>query len=301
VAFLGALALGLGTATAAADDEAIEEIPAAQIVQQPPSGPATWFAEEYPHLERAVNLPFALVARKFSLLLVVDHRTMQPIQENTWHDYFGLDGTLKVGLGLRFGLWDHLDLGFYRLNDAGVRFDTYQWDVKYQLLQAPRHFVDVALSAGLSWFVQEDAEDAVGFFSQLLVSRRFWQRVTLGTGLLFHSNSTNGAKTAEDDNPSLATMLAAEWRLTSWLAWSTDLSISLAGFGPSYRRLLSSEPAPSSYPSFSTAAKFITHRHTFALVLTNNSFISADGYLTNSPRGFKQLGIGFTITREWNL
>ena len=252
----------------------------------------------YPQFDRGINLPLPTPVRRGALVLVVDHRTNQPVSDNTWHDYFGLDaGGLKIGLGLRFGVLQGLDAGIYRLNNASERFDVYEFDARYQLLCQERHVVDLGLRAGLTWFSQEDADDAVGGFGQLLLGRRLWSRLTVATGLLFHSDSTNGVKSRDDDDWSLATMVVMDVRILPSLAWNVEAGINIAGYGTRGE----AQQSLSSWPSFDSAVRYITNRHTFAVVVSNNPYVSADGVVSNSPRGFDKLVVGFTITREWNI
>lgn len=278
-------------------EEAIEEVEA----RPAPHGAERFFSDEYPRIDRGLNLPLPTPVRKGAMVLVVDHRTYKPFIENTWHDYFGFDGgSLKIGLGLRFGILDFLDAGVYRLNSATERFDTYEFDARLRFLRQERHFVDVGVRGGLTWFSQEDADDALGGFAQLLLARRLFQRLTLGAGLLFHSDSTNGVKSSSDDDWSLATAVIVDVRILGWLAWNVELGINVAGYGTREKQDAAGEDL-TAYPSLSSSVRFVTSRHTFALVVTNNPYTSADGVVCNSPRGFDELVVGFTITREWNF
>jgi hypothetical protein len=282
-------------------EEAIEEVEPVEVqASDGPTAEELW-GESYPRIDRGVNLPLPTPTRRGALVLIVDHRTNQPFTENTWHDYFGFDaGSLKIGLGLRFGVLDALDAGIYRLSSATERFDVYQLDARYRLLRQERHHLDLGLRAGVTWFSQEDAQDAVGFLGQLLAARRLLERLTLAAGVLFHSDSTNGVKSSADDDWSLAAMAVVDVRILAWLSWTAEAAVNVAGYGTRDKVDEDGEEL-SSWPSFSSAVRFITNRHTFALVLTNNSYTSADGVVCNSPRGFDRLVVGFTITREWNF
>lgn len=289
------------TPPAGAAEEEVEELDASQVQVRTRAGASEFWTDAYPQIDRGVNLPLPQPVRRGAVVLVVDHRTHKPFTENTWHDYFGFDGgSLKIGLGLRFGVWHGLDAGVYRLNSATERFDVYEFDARYQLLRQARHIVDLGLRGGVTWFSQQDAEDAVGFLGQLLLARRLFNRLTLATGLLFHSESTNGVKSAQDDNWSLATMALVDVRILGWLAWNAEVAINVAGYGTRDARDAAGEDV-SSWPSFSSSVRFVTNRHTFALVLSNNPYTSSDGYVANTPRGFDKLIVGFTITREWNF
>lgn len=268
----------------------IEELDVEEIaVEAAPSAldAASWRPENYPVLDRVVNVPTALTSRALSFRFLVDHRTFQPWTDQPFEDMLGFDaGGLKIGLGLRFGILDWLELGVYRLNNGVLPFDVYEFDLKFQALRQEEHFVNLAVRGGATWFYQAGAEDAAGGFGQLFVDRLFFHRLRVGTGLMFHSDSTDDAKNAADTDWSLAVPVYVDVRILDWLSWNVELVASVAGYG-------------GKWPNFSSSVRFITHRHTFALVLSNNQYMSADGLVANSERGFDDLIIGFSITREF--
>jgi uncharacterized beta barrel domain-containing protein DUF5777 len=284
VYFTCLLAIALASSSAIAQDEEIEEV--ADVEEVTSSG---FYTQNHPQVDRAVNLGIARTTRALSFLFIIDHRTNQSIDDSNCADYLGFDaGGLKIGLGLRFGILDDLDVGFLRLNGSAEIFDTYEFDAKYRLLRQEDHFVNVAARAGLSWFVQPDIDDFAGFFGHVLVDRVLFDRLLLGAGLLFHSESSNDVKSLDDSAWSLAVQLAAEVRILSWLAVDLETAINVAGYG-------------SDWPVFALGIKFLTHRHTFSLVFSNNQYISADGMVANTWRGFEDIIVGFQITREFNL
>jgi len=265
---------------AAADSAA--QSASSETVLPPPrySDPAS------PQLERSVSLLTANTTRRKSLLVVVDHRNREPIGDAPFHDLLGFDGGgLKIGLGLRYGILDNLDAGLYRLNGTVESFDVYDLDLRYRFLAQDRHGVDLAIRPGISIFTQKDAGDAARGFLQLLASRTLKSRFRFGSGLLYHSESTNDTKTNLDDDYSVAAQALFEVLITPSLAWNVEMSANLSGYG-------------SSNPQISSSLKILTYRHSFAIVLTNNQYTSADGVVTNTHRGFEDIVIGFSITRE---
>jgi len=306
-AALLALALSLSTparpaqaagpgASGAEDEEPIEELEVSDFEVVDPEGPATWWGDAWPTLERVVSVPTALTLRQFTWEIVVDHRTWQPFTDKSfftaehWRENFfdlvGFDaGALKIGLGLRFGILDELEVGAYRLNGAVLAFDTWELDLKWQALKQADHWVNLAVRAGGTWFAQEDAPDAGGGFGQAIVDHLFWDRLRIGTGLMFHSDSTGERKSVDDTDWSLAIPAYLEVRILGWLAWNLEVTTNVAGWGDDW-------------PNFASSLRFLTNRHTFSLVLSNYQYLSADGVVANSFRGFDELIVGFTITRE---
>ncbi len=269
-------------------EEEIEEIEEVVELEEVDTNEGFWSANR-PQVDRMINMYRAGPIRAKSVLFSIDHRTNQALIDSDANDYLGFDaGGLKIGLGLRYGVMDDLDVGFFRLNQTVEIFDTYEVDVRYRFLHQQEHMVDLAIRAGLSWFAQPDQDDEVGFFGQLLVDRLFADQLLLGAGLLFHSESTNDAKTTQDEAYSMAVQAMAEWRFLPNLSWSFELAAGIAGY--SAKR-----------PVFATSIKLLTHRHTFSLIFTNNQYLGADGVVSNSWRDLDDAVIGFQITREINF
>ncbi len=249
---------------------------------------SVFFSSNLPQVERTINLSTARTTRPGALLMIIDHRTNKPMLDSGLQDYFGLDsGGLKIGLGLRYGIIDGLDAGFYRLNGTAETFDTYQVDARWQFLNQDSVWINMAVRLGASWFVQP-GQDAAGMFGQLLIDRVIFDRLCLSAGLLFHSESSNDVKAITDDSWSTAVSVGAEVRILSWMALDLETSINIAGYG-------------SKYPVFSLGLKILTYRHTFSLVFSNNQYIDEDGMVTNTWREFGDMIVGFQITREFNL
>jgi hypothetical protein len=245
--------------------------------------------DDHPRVERAVNVMNARTTRRRALNFLVDHRAFEPFQTNPFHDGLGFDaGALKIGLTLRYGILDNLEVGVERVSNGIDQFDTYQFDLKYWALRAERALVDLAVRAGGTWYSMAQGADSGGGFAQLIVSRSLRDRVWLASGLLYHSNATSGRDPTSGQSYALAIPVALEVRLHRLVAWDGEASFNVAGYH-------------GKYPVLATALKIISYRHTFALVLSNTQYITADGVVANTDRGVHDLIVGFTITREFNL
>jgi hypothetical protein len=77
-----------------------------------------------------------------------------------------------------------------------------------------------------------------------------------------------------------------EYRLASSVALDAEMVACTVGFC-------------SKNPAFSGGVKFLTNRHTFALVCGNTQYVTADGYITNTDTPWSKLVIGFNLTREY--
>jgi hypothetical protein len=253
---------------------------------------AGWYGKGFPERIRILALPTARAVRKGGFDFVIDHRASTPIYNRAggqpWSDMgnnlLGFDGPIQVGLGLRYGIIEGLDAGIYRAGGSVV--DTYELDVRYQPLRQEDVGVDLAARAGATWFAQRKAEDSSGFFGQLLATRLIANRLLLSVGGLYHSNSTNATKYNEDKKYSFGAAAGAEVRLAAPVSLDAEVVSCVAGYC-------------SKNPAFSGGVKYFTSRHTFALVCGNTQYITADGYLTNTDTPWKNLVIGFNITREY--
>ncbi len=245
--------------------------------------------EQYPLIDRSINILTPKALRTNSLLIIVDHRTRKELDDEPFHDLLGFDaGGLKIGLGLRYGIMDKTDIGMYRVNGVFEPFDTYEFDARYQFLLQRLHHLDLGARAGFSWFVEQDADDELNGFFQILAGRTFANKYTINTGLLYHSHSWNRNKTEADENHSMAVPLNIEIRPWGGISWLFEVVTAIDGYS-------------SPHSLISTAVKIITNRHTFIIMVTNSQYISASGVVTNAPNEFSDPIVGFTITRELNF
>jgi hypothetical protein len=272
------------------DIEVLSEVVDLQENQDPAAG---WYGKGFPEPIRILALPTARAVRKGGFDFVIDHRSSTPIYNkdskqpfaDMWNNFLGFDSPIQVGLGLRYGVIDNLDVGMYRAGSSS-RTDTYEFDARYQALHEEDMGIDLAARAGVTWFSQPNAEDAHGFYGQLLATRLIANRILVSAGALYHSNSTNDSKYNQDKKWSTAGALGVEARLAAPVALDAEVVSCVAGYC-------------SKNPAFSGGVKYFTNRHTFALVCGNTQYITADGYLTNTDRLWSKLVIGFNITREY--
>jgi hypothetical protein len=280
------------------DVETLSEVPDLQETESPAAG---WYGKGFPEPVRILALPTARTVRKGGFDFVIDHRASQAIynkdSKHPWADmgnnFLGFDGPLQVGLGLRYGVIDNLDVGIYRAGTSAT--DTYELDFRYRALTQDVAGIDVGVRGGVTWFSQPNTSDAHGFYGQILASRLLLNRVLITAGWLYHSNSTNDtkyniaseSKTGLGDKAwSTAGAVGIEARLAAPVALDAELVSCVAGYC-------------SKNPAFSAGVKYLTSRHTFALVCGNTQYLTADGYLTNTDRPWSKLVIGFNITREY--
>jgi hypothetical protein len=266
-----------------AQEEEIEELDFEEIEEVEPS--AAYYGEGFAQHERALNLLSAKTTRKGTFLSLVAHRTNSTFMKDGGHNLLGFDdGALKIGLGLRYGILDNLDIGLFRLNNVAV-YDHYELDARLQILSQESFGVDMALRGGATFFTAKGYETATAYLGQLLIDRQFGNRLFLGAGVLFHSDSSNLDKENADVDWTLGAQVYAEYRFSETWAFVAETAPALAGYGEKY-------------PAFSLGLKIYTNRHTFAFVISNTQMLDANGVMTNTVRQFDELILGFNISRE---
>jgi hypothetical protein len=293
--FAAVLSTGQVYAAAENDDqevaeEAVDEIEEIDFVEEV-DGLDTWDDEGRARSERTINVLEARTTRRGALIFVLDHRTWKTFTEEPIHDFLGFDnGQLKIGLAARYGIFDCLDVGLQRVNGTAERFKTDTWDLdlRYHALKQDKHFLDVSVRGGVTWFSVEDADDREGYFGQLAINRTFGRRVRAGTGLLYHSDSYNENRDRGDQDYSMAVPGTLDIRFTPSFSWHGEIVANVGGF-------------KERYPVLSTSLRATTNKHTFALVVSNTQYFGAAGIATNTFRDNGDLILGFTITREFRF
>jgi len=305
---LAAEAPAAGSAEAAQTTETADGAPTARAAAKPPEKDievlsdvvdlqetedpaAAWYGTGFPSPVRLLALPTARTVRAGGWEFIVDHRSGTPLYDNStghpygnmWNTFLGFDSSIRVGLAFRYGLIDDLDLGMYRAGSSQT--DTYEFDARYQILHQSTMELDLAVRAGITWFSQPNAADASGYFGQLLATRLLWNRILLTGGALYHSNSTNDTKYNQDKAWSAALAAGVEVRVAASVGLDAEVVSCTAGYC-------------SKNPTFSGGVKYITNRHTFALLCGNTAYLTSDGYITNTDRPWSKLAIGFNITRK---
>jgi hypothetical protein len=275
------------TTPAAGQDNPVEKVEKIQEVGKE----LLWDDPDLARVDRVINIQTAQTTRRHAFLFTVDHRAWKTFTEHPMGDLMGFDvGAMKIGLGVRFGIFDRLDVGLLRLNGTltDFNFDTYDFDGKYHLLRQASHQIDLAVRSGVTWYNVSGAPDRSAFFAQLLVNRELKGRVRIGSGLMYHSDSYNDTKLISDPKHSTAIPATLEVRVMRRLVLNGEVAAPVSGYH-------------SEYPAFSTSAKLLTHRHTFSLVFSNTQYLGPSGIVTGSARGSGGLIFGFTIVRELKL
>lgn len=251
--------------------------------------PLRWGQQRYAPVERALDVPLPRTVRKGYLQFVIGHRNRTPVDEDTFHNFFGFDGgNLKIGLGLYYGLLDNWDVGVYRLNGTVEKFDTWQFSTKWQALSETNRWVDFAVLGGASLYTISGEEEDWGGFVSPLFGRSLDERLYASVGALYHSNSSALDKTAADEDDSTAVLGSLTARISPRVMLVGEFSTPVAG-----------------YQARSTAwaggIKFVTWGHSFSFLAGNTQSISLDGLAAGTALRGDDVVLGFVITRDFKL
>jgi hypothetical protein len=290
----GSPAAVLNSTPAPGPDADVETVESADVTPVTTDGvetsadTATWYGEAWPMFDRVIDAYTGRVSRKGTFNTLISHRNNGGFARAPFDSLFGFDaGLLKIGLGLRYGIIDGLDAGVFRMNGTYEIFDTYEFDLRYQFFKQDKFGIDMALRAGFSWFASPgDNKDSAAPFISLLLDRVIANRVLVGFSILYHQNSSGPRKNSQDSSASMGLQLYTDVRLTEGLALALEFTQPLAGYHEFN-------------PNVTFGPRFITNRHTFAIVLSNTQYYDADGIVTgNSRTSIRDWVLGFNITRE---
>jgi hypothetical protein len=249
------------------------------------SAESTWYGDGYHSQDRLLNVMLSQPMHPGRAQMLILHRSTAPFATAPVRDLLGLDAGVKIGLGLRLGLLDGLDIGILRVNGVAEPFDVYEYDLRLQAVRLEG--LSAGIRLGLTTFAQTDSI-ASAWFASIGIERRFLERLLVVVNSTYHANTTSVDKSSDAIDASCNIGGGLELRLSDSVALSGDILHTLVGF----RR---------EYPVWSAGVKFYSHRHTFSLVLTNTPYTSADGLLSNSEVAFIDLLVGFNVTREFSL
>lgn len=129
---------------------------------------------------RLYNIPSDNVLPRGSIGFDFTHRFSSPISEKTANDVYGLDSFAYTGIGLYYGITNHLEAHAFRSNLT----DASEFGLKYQLFKEAKKFGDGApfgltLSGG---FQNDDIQNSIDFYVQPIFTKVIipgWAKVYL--------------------------------------------------------------------------------------------------------------------------
>lgn len=241
------------------------------------------------HSTHSVNLPTAETLQRGDFLFEISHRFVPPITDAK-NAFFGLDGPVKMRLGLGYALANRMVLTLARSNEL----DNVDLQLKYKTWQLRNRIapVLVTLNAGAAWNTQvvgRDKSDSDNFqyYGQLILNTMLGKKLALGVVPSYLYNSyiycidrqysfTMGNYVQYYVSPHWS--ILAEWNPT------------ITGFRNQHN-------------SVAFGIELETGGHFFKIILTNNALLNPGQYLSGADINFKDADwrLGFNITRLLKL
>lgn len=227
---------------------------------------------------RGMGLPLGVIQ------LIMTARPSLPFLDCPGSSALGLDIDPAIGMGIRMGIWDGIDLGVLR--NRSKDFAVYEADIRVTFLDQSWAPVTLAVRGGAAFFARKYSSTGSAGFAELIVERTFWDRVLLLSTLAFHGDSTSSTKNATDINETIGVGSAVEVAVFDWLLLSADAMYGVSGYR---ERFL----------TFAVGPKLLAGNFSFAALVTSNDYVTLDGLIANTPRGaLDKYLVGINVTGE---
>ncbi len=240
---------------------------------------------------RLINGHSIETKHKGSLEFIITHRfgTLNSGGYNLW----GLDNS-SIRLGLEYGITDKLGVGVGRSS-----FDkTFDYYTKYKVLRQTKSVPVTVTALGTASFKASMREefptlatrDKMSYVAQLLIARKFSQRVSFQLAPAFLHQRTVNQDTAVNNLLSLG------------MGGRVKITRSMAVVAEYYLRLNEHDATPFN-DSIGLGVEFETGGHVFQLVFTNSRGMMERAFLAETTGDFfdGDIHFGFNITRTFQL
>jgi hypothetical protein len=123
-----------------------------------------------------LNLPSPRILAPGAFEVRFTHRFSEPINEGDEHSLWGLDSSADIGIGLAWAATEKLQLGLIRTD----LLDDVEASAKYLFLkQSADTPISLAARGGLNWRTEEQVDDRLSPFLQVIVSKQFGRNLEL--------------------------------------------------------------------------------------------------------------------------
>ncbi|MBW3672127.1 MAG: hypothetical protein KY432_10710 [Acidobacteria bacterium] len=121
-----------------------------------------------------VNQPTPLILPQGMWEVRFTHRFAEPINEGDVHNFWGLDGSADIGIGLALAVRHDLQIELFR---SDVQ-DNYEAALKWAFIrQAPSFPVSITFRGGADVMTEEGIEDRTSLFVQSIISKQISRRL----------------------------------------------------------------------------------------------------------------------------
>jgi len=264
-------------------------------------------------IDKPVRDPFAngmnidnqtcVIPVKNTLEMLIQHRFGQ--MGNGSSDLWGIYGAgTNIRTGLNYSILDNLMVGI------GVTKKNMYTDfqVKYNIIQQTRqNTIPVCVTVYGSWAIDGRNDNAFGvdykftnrfsYFGQLIVGRKFCDWFSLqATGSFTHYNSVDS--TMNHDVIGVGFNGRVKFSPQSSFIFQYDIPLKI-------QSISEQSDFDVAKPNFGVGYEVATSTHAFHIFIsTGDGILAQDNYMYNTntvANGWKDLMIGFTITRTWNF
>jgi hypothetical protein len=241
-----------------------------------------------------LTLPSSHIADARTWEIRFSHRFNQSLDSgNVLHSLFGLDGGANVGIGLSYVPIRDLQLAIERQSTL----ETFEGSAKYVITQQAHVLpFSAAVRWGVDWRNAQGLDDRSSYFAQAIVSHQFGSRFdvyVVPTWITNAGRTANGTRSVALFDHAFNVPVGALVQLRP--------GISIVGeIIPPNHDLPDTVKADLGW---SAGLKTAIGGHLFEVMLTNNTGMTTDQYITSTFNGApfrsNDLRLGFNIERRW--
>jgi len=250
-----------------------------------------------------------------TLEMVMQHRFGNINSEN--FDMLGIYGTSNIRIGLNYGLFKNAQIGAASTKVGSRIYTDVNW--KYKLLTQTRSNsmpialtyygnVEIGLGAEEQWGTDYKFTNRLSYFNQLIVSRKFSNKLSLMVaGNFAYFNQIDTATYPEMTHGNFSLTFAGRYKINSTTAILVEYEQPLTT--PGALKWLPEDASNNltqdevGLRNLSIGIELATSSHAFHIFLTTYRNISYQQNLSYNTNYFSEGAIllGFNITRNWNF
>lgn len=298
ISALTIIALFLFTTTSFAQEEEVtEEVPVEKPVERPVR----------PAFESGLLFDAATTTLQPSktLEMIIQHRF--GVIDNGIHDFYGIWAPSNIRLGLNYSILDKLTVGI-----GATKFNKMEdLQLKYKVIEQTRsnsipvtvvlyEVVGIDGSADSKWQESYKFSNRMSYFTQLIVSRRFNDHLSLQLAPGFtHYNSVDSVY----DHDRISMSVAGRYKFSpqSSFIFSADFPLDIEGI-KDYKKV-DSKTVVYNRPNICVGVEIATSTHAFHIYMASaQGILPQEDIMWNKNDFFKgQFLIGLNVTRLWNF
>lgn len=217
--------------------------------------------------------------------------------------FYGLDNLGDVRIGFEYGVTDNFNIGYGRNKGVNERTGVVDLFGKYRLMQQEKNgkLVNITYVSSLAFSYKkastdstssnhyQSATDRLIFTNQLIVSRKFSDRLSLQLNAGYHHRNL---VTYNDVNGMVFTGGVLRYRFTKTLGVITE-----------YNHVWNRSELTEQTNPLAVGFEILTGGHNFTLVVSNNKGVNENIFLSNTTSEWLkgQWRIGFSINRRFKF